>query len=199
MEKISARQRMIEAALALFHENGIHATSVDAVLERSDTGKSQFSHYFKTKEGLVHAVLEYFYGQMKAGVYSTVESIRSWDDLEYWLRSFIKWQETVEHTLSCPIGTIGHDLTREQEDLRREIRKIFNWRRQFIARFFEEEQARGAMKKDVSPAALADFCYTIIQGGLWMAKIERRRKPFENAVENALAYLHSLRIPGKKS
>ena len=185
---------MVEAAFALFHERGVHATSIDAVLERSRTGKSQFSHYFKTKEGLVLAVLQDFSTQLKTGAYDPVKSIESWEDLEVWMRSFIKWQEQIEYTLSCPIGTIGHDLSTDQKKLRCEIREMFNWRRNFIARFFKTQQDKGLMQKDMRPEALADFCYTITQGGLWMAKIERTNKPFKNAVDNALAYLRSLRL-----
>jgi len=197
--KRNTKQLMIEAAFELFHERGVHASSVDAILERSATGKSQFSHYFKNKDGLVLAVLTHFSEQMKSGAYSKVESIESWDDLETFLRSFIQWQNKVECTLSCPIGTIGHDLTKEQKELRRTIKEIFDWRRTYVADFFKEEQAMGRLKKDTSPEVLADFCYTIIQGGLWMAKIERTTKPFKNAIDTALTYLYSLRTPEKKS
>lgn len=196
---ISTKQRMIEAAFALFHERGIHGTSVDAVLARSRTGKSQFSHYFKTKEGLVQAVLEHFYEELRRGEYDPVETIRSWNDLERWMRSFYEWQQTVDCTLACPIGTIGSDLSQAQEKLRAEIRRIFAWRRAFIARFFKAQQAAGTMRKDFRPDALADFCYTITQGGLYMAKAERNIRPFEHALRIALAALHSMRIPSNRA
>ena len=35
-----ARQRMVDAALDLFHVQGVNGTSVDQVLERSGTGKA---------------------------------------------------------------------------------------------------------------------------------------------------------------
>lgn len=184
---------MVEAALALFHERGINGTSVDAVLERSGTGKSQFSHYFKTKDGLVLSVLQYFNEQMESGAYSAVPAIRSWEDLEFWMRSFITWQKKVSFSLSCPIGTIGHDLNPDQEEIRSLVRKIFVWRRDFVARFFKQEQTAGRMSKKASPKELADFCYTIIQGGLWMGKIERSSRLFESSLKHALIYLNSLR------
>lgn len=184
---------MVAAALALFHERGVNGTSVDDVLERSGTGKSQFSHYFRNKDGLVLAALEYFYAQMEAGVYSTVPAIRTWKDLEFWLRSFMAWQKKVAFTLSCPIGTIGHDLDTEQEDIRAVACKIFKWRRNFVAQFFKQEQAAGRMSKSASPKELADFCYTIIQGGLWMGRIERSPQLLQSSLKHALIYLKSLR------
>ncbi|MCA9399346.1 MAG: TetR/AcrR family transcriptional regulator [Candidatus Omnitrophica bacterium] len=48
------RERMLRTAFDLFHQKGVNATSVDEVLEKSGTGKSQFYYYFKSKEGLVH-------------------------------------------------------------------------------------------------------------------------------------------------
>ena len=196
---ISTKQRMIKAAFALFHERGVHGTSVDAVLARSRTGKGQFSHYFKTKEGLVQAVLEHFYEELRRGTYDPVAAIRSWGDLERWMRSFYEWQQTVECALACPIGTIGGDLSKAQETLRAEIRRIFDWRRAFIAGFFNAQQAAGKMRRDFPPEALADFCYTITQGGLYMAKAERDSRPFEHALNVALATLRSMRIPARKA
>ncbi len=37
------------------------ALLIDQGLSKSGTGKSQFSHYFKTKDGLAHAVLQHLH------------------------------------------------------------------------------------------------------------------------------------------
>ena len=50
------RLRIIRAAADLFHKQGARSTSPDQVIEASRTGKGQFYHYFKSKEGLVHEV-----------------------------------------------------------------------------------------------------------------------------------------------
>ena len=52
------RLRIIRAAADLFHKQGVRATSPDQILEASGTGKGQFYHYFKNKEGLIHEVLQ---------------------------------------------------------------------------------------------------------------------------------------------
>ena len=46
------KQKMIHAAMDLFHAQGVRATSPQEVMANSDTGKSQFYHYFGSKEGL---------------------------------------------------------------------------------------------------------------------------------------------------
>jgi AcrR family transcriptional regulator len=52
------RLRIIRAAADLFHKQGARATSPDEIIEASRTGKGQFYHYFKSKEGLIHEVLQ---------------------------------------------------------------------------------------------------------------------------------------------
>ena len=59
--------KMIQAAMDLFHAQGVRATSPQDVMDRTGTGKSQFYHYFGSKEGLVHETLQYFYAEMCEG------------------------------------------------------------------------------------------------------------------------------------
>jgi len=56
LTKPDTKTRMILSAFDLFHQQGVSATSVDEILEKSDTGKSQFYHYFSNKAGLERAV-----------------------------------------------------------------------------------------------------------------------------------------------
>ena len=188
----STKQKMIDCALQLFHQQGIHSTTVDQILEKTQTGKSQFYHYFKNKEGLVHAVLVAFYDRIRSG--KTVQKkVESWADLKRWFQFFIDYQKSIECARGCPIGTIGNDLTTEQELLRQDARLIFEFIKGSLADFFSRMRERGDLSANSNPQELADFCVTIMQGGLLISKIKRETTPFENSVSQALKYLNSLR------
>src|SRR5437870_3290360 len=120
----TTKTRMIRAAFDLFHKQGVHATSVDEILEASGTGKSQFYYYFKNKEELIHEVLIFFYDKMKSGV-GVKYKIESWEDLRKWFQSFIGFQKQVHSERMCPIGTIGSELSNGQQLLRQDVRLIF--------------------------------------------------------------------------
>jgi AcrR family transcriptional regulator len=190
----NTRLKMIQTAFDLFHQQGVNATSVDEILARSGTGKSQFYHYFKNKEGIVHAVLQHFYERLKSNQSPIKNEIESWEDLEHWFQFFITAQKAMKCERSCPIGTIGNDLSDSQELLRQDVRLIFDLTRHSLARFFSGAKAKGEIPATVDPDALADFCFTIMQGGLLVAKIQRESAPFENAAAHAMAYLKSLKI-----
>ena len=198
MKKIAAssaptRLRMIETALDLFHQQGIHATSVDEILKESGTGKGQFAYYFKNKEGLVHAVLQHFYEWLRSDDFLVKYDIDSIEDLEDWFQFFINSLKSMNCERSCPIATIGNDLSNDQELLRQDVRLIMEFTHSSLARSFSVLKAKGELPENVDPDTLADFCLTIMQGGMLLGKVKRESAVFENAAKHAMAYLKSLK------
>ena len=81
--------RIIRVAADLFHKQGVRATSPDEIIEASGTGKGQFYYYFKSKEGLVHAVLQNHLAAIKNDDAPANYEINSWQDLEAGFR--LRW------------------------------------------------------------------------------------------------------------
>ncbi len=57
-----SKARIVAAAAGLMYEHGVTATSVDDVLKASGAGKSQFYHYFSSREELIAEVLRHQLG-----------------------------------------------------------------------------------------------------------------------------------------
>jgi AcrR family transcriptional regulator len=188
------RLKIIQAAFELFHKKGINAASVDAILEASGTGKSQFYHYFKNKEDLLHAVVQNLYELDRDKKLPFQYDVNSWRDLEQWFAEFVNFQKSVDCARGCPMATIGYELTSEQELIRQAIHLDLEYRKNSIVKFFHGLKAKGKLKKSVDPDALGDFCYSIVQGGMILAKIRKDIAPFENSVSHAVLYLKSLQI-----
>jgi AcrR family transcriptional regulator len=193
MKQAATRDRIVRAATELFHERGVRGASVDEILKRSRAGKSQFAHYFKNKEGLVQAVLDDLEAAIRSGRVESSYALRSWEDLEGWFARYIDFQNAVDCELSCPLGTIGNDLTGDQSQLRRSVRNFFEWCTGQLARFFAERKAAGDLDPSADPDALADFCLTVMEGGMLLSKINRDTRVFESAAGQALSYIRLLR------
>ena len=52
-KRIQTRKALLEAAMSLFTERGIHATRLEDITERADLGKGAFYNYFDSKDALV--------------------------------------------------------------------------------------------------------------------------------------------------
>ena len=194
MKKFSAsdsdsRLRMVKVASDLFHKQGVRATSPDEIIEASRTGKGQFYHHFKSKEGLVHAVLELHLEAIKAGSGRIKYNINSWKDLEKWFDSHIDWQMSFGMTRGCPIGTVANELTEEDELIRQDVSLIIELIKYKVAAFFIREKAKGLLRKDADEERLADFCIATLQGAMLVGKIRRNKRPVEMTFREALQHL----------
>ena len=55
----NSRERLLETATELFAEKGYAATSVREIVERAGVSKPVLYYYFKSKEGLFYAILDW--------------------------------------------------------------------------------------------------------------------------------------------
>ncbi|GJL85984.1 MAG: TetR family transcriptional regulator [Micavibrio sp.] len=188
-----AREKILFAAFDLFHEKGIQATSVDDILKHSGTGKSQFYHYFKSKEGIVHSLLQQMHQRLKTD--TTINpDIESWSDLERWLRTPGEMQESCSCQRGCPIGTIAANLAPKDELIRQDIQLIFETMKIKPKVFFATQKAQRKLRKETDPDSLATFCVSLIQGTALLSKVERSTTPFNSGIDHALIYLKSFKI-----
>jgi len=191
-----ARQRIIAAAADLFHQQGVRATSPDQILEKSGTGKGQFYHYFKNKERLVHEVLQSHLDAIRDGTAPLNYEIEAWQDLEEWFHSQIALQRSFKMSRGCPFGTIGNELTDNDELVRQDLALIWEVVKNKIATFFCKEKAKGRLIQEADAESMADFCIAVIQGAMLMGKVKRNSQPVETTVREALAHLkHYLAAP----
>jgi AcrR family transcriptional regulator len=182
---------MIRAAADLFHKQGVRATSPDQILEASGTGKGQFYHYFKNKEGLIHEVLQNHLNAIREGTAPLNYEIRSWEDLENWFRGQLELQRKLKMSRGCPFGTIGNEITENDELVRQDLSLIFEVVRNKLASFFIREKAKGRIVEHLNEQSMADFCIAVIQGALLLGRVHRDSQPVESTIQQALAFMKS--------
>jgi len=185
------RLRIIRTAADLFHKQGARATSPDEIIERSGTGKGQFYHYFRSKEGLIHEVLQTYLDEIKTGASRVNYEINSWRDLENWFKAQVDLQKNYEMTRGCPFGTLGNEVTENDELIRQDLSLIFEVIKNRLAAFFVKERAIGRLAKRADAERMAEFCIATIQGAMLMGKIRRNSQTVETTVQEALAHLRS--------
>jgi TetR/AcrR family transcriptional regulator, transcriptional repressor for nem operon len=185
------RLRIIRTAADLFHKQVARATSPDEIIEASRTGKGQFYHYFRSKEGLIHEVLQTYLDEIKAGISRVNYEINSWKDLQKWFAAQVELQKDYEMTRGCPFGTLGNEVTDNDELVRQDLSLIFEVVKNKLAAFFVREKAKGRLAKQADPERIADFCIASMQGATLMGKVKRSSQTVEATVQEALAHLKS--------
>ena len=183
------RTLIIRTAADLFHKQGVGATSPDEIIEASKTGKGQFYHYFKSKEGLIHEVLQGHLNAIKTGTAPVNYDISSWQDLENWFLSQLELQKSFGMKRGCPFGTIGNEVTEGDELIRQDLSLIFEVMKSKLTAFFIREKATSRLSKHAKEDRLADFCIAAVQGAMLMGKIQRSSQVVEASIREALSHL----------
>jgi len=186
---IETKRRIIDAAADLFHKQGVHLTSPDQIMEASGTGKGQFYHYFKNKEGLVHEVLLTHLEMIKTGQSPVSYDVNSWEELRDCLLIHIELQKRFDMTRGCPIGTVGNEVTERDELIRQDVNLIFQVIKNKLASFFIREKAKGNLREDADEERLADFCLATLQGAMMIGKVQRSPQPVETTIRETLKHI----------
>lgn len=63
-ELVDKRLRIQDAAIALFHEQGVEATSVNEIVKRANVAKGTFYIYYKDKKELISQILTIQHGTL---------------------------------------------------------------------------------------------------------------------------------------
>jgi len=163
--KSGKRERLIESARTLIHEQGVHRTTLAEVAERGDVPLGNVYYYFKSKDELVRAVLEGY--QEQAG--ALIEAFERHRSPQARLKALVRnWadmrDEIVRH--GCPMGTLCAELDKlgggADQDAAAVMAHIIDW---------AEEQFRQLGRRDARDLAVALFAG--IQGAALLANTFR--------------------------
>lgn len=189
----AARARIVESAARLMHMNGVAATSVDDVLADAGAGKSQFYHYFRSKDELIRAVLDFQAEKGEAEQVTMFADSGGWDGIRRWLDAVVEGQRSSGFAGGCPVGSMAAEMAERDPDLRRRLRVVLARKQELLARQLEDLQRRGDLASGVRPEQLALSTVASLQGGLLMASVLKDRSVLEDVVEQAWDRLVSFR------
>ena len=112
-KKQASREKIIEAAKQLFHQQGYHSTTFSQLAELTSISKGNFYHHFKTKQQLLIAVVDSLVEESIEKIKLLEENVsepkqrlvvfcqQTWEDREQLIR------------YGCPIATLNVELVKK--------------------------------------------------------------------------------------
>jgi AcrR family transcriptional regulator len=160
-ERPGKRERLVTSAADLLHRQGVQATTLAQIAQAADVPPGNVYYYFKTRDELVHAVIESQVQAVRALLASlearATPTARLKGVAESWTRN---GPMVVEH--GCPLGGLSYELNKHggplSDDAARPLRELLEW----VERQFRELGQRNAR-------ALAITFLGAIQGAALLA------------------------------
>src|SRR5260370_18153856 len=147
---------------------------------------------------MVHEVLQSYLREIETGGATIQYEINSWKGVEKWFLAQVELQKSYEMTRGCAFGTVGNEVTENDELIRQDLNLIFEVMKSKIAAFFLKEKGKGRLAKQADAEKMADFCIATIQGAMLMGKIKRSGRTVESTSQEALTHLQRYVVSGTK-
>lgn len=192
LARSSTRNRLVETAARLFHEQGFHATGVAAILREAGVNSGSLYYFFDSKEALLEAVLEDYAQRLERELIAPIEAetsaplARVCALLDVYRRSLLM----TGFAYGCPIGNLALEVGAEEGAVTQKIEQNFAAWRAALRRWLEQWSRETCANADLE--ALSGFVLTVMEGGVMQARIAKSIAPFDDAVGQLKRYLRLL-------
>lgn len=145
------RERIIRAALRLFSERGVAATTVEDITNEADVGKGTFFNYFPSKEDILAHLCQLQMGKIREFVSRSLDSPMPMERVLYELALIL-----VEEFGNSP--ALAQNILAalfSSQSARQRMGSDIVEDREVLAKLMAARQDRGEIRDDLSPMELA--------------------------------------------
>ncbi|HEV2690159.1 MAG TPA: TetR/AcrR family transcriptional regulator [Bryobacteraceae bacterium] len=195
----STRERLIQAAVALFWEKGYANTSMSDLLAHAGVNSGSFYHFFNSKEELLLAMLDRYLAMLHPMLLDPAwEGVN--DPIERVFALLSRYRELIvqtECTYGCPIGRLALEISPEQRDVHKLLARNFDGWSAAVRDCLDAAADR--IPLDVDRDRLSKFVLTVMEGGVMLSRSHRSVAPFDDAVAELRAYFNRLLADAPRS
>ncbi|HEY9050185.1 MAG TPA: TetR/AcrR family transcriptional regulator [Gammaproteobacteria bacterium] len=180
-----SRERIVEAANRLFYIKGYNQTSFAAVADEVGISKGNLHYHFRSKDDLLDAIISFRINFIK-------QNLANWDE-EYpdgkaRLKRFVQMLLNEEADLvryGCPLGSLNMELGKDQRDLQKRSREMFDLFQQWLEKAFKQMG-----RKDSK--SLSTHLLTMAQGAALMTYVYSDRDLLKAECKNMFEWIETL-------
>lgn len=184
----ATKQRILKAANQLFYVHGYNATGLDAIINQAGITKGNFYYYFKSKEILATAVLEWHFEQITKETQDLLQAknltplstlFAILDAIE--ARQFSQYGEGA--VCGCFVGNFTLEMSTDSEQVRAKVNSIFKRYLENFSNLLEQAKTTGEIPKSINPDEEASMILSLVEGALLLDKANQRPKAITQAIK----------------
>jgi AcrR family transcriptional regulator len=189
------RDRILEAAFQAVYEQGLSATSLDAVLARTGVTKGALYHHFDGKQALGCALVDEVLAARvrKAWVAPLAGATDPVGTLQRLVRAQGRQPSDQVLRYGCPLNNLAQEISALDEALRGRVEAILRDWVEAVRGALRAGQSAGTVRPSVEPRRAATFIVGAIEGALSLGKASRDARVLRAALEELVGYLETLR------
>lgn len=188
------KRRLLEAAVQLMLKQGFTATTVDQVCAEAGLTKGSFFHYFKTKDEIGQAAVEFFTCGQQAMLANAPFHLLP-DPLERFhglLDFFAAFTRNPDFPKACLAGNLSQELAPTHNEIRCCCASNFNGWIGTVAGMLRQAKTAHQPVVDFDPESVAAMALSLLQGSILLAKAMQDVGIILKNIEHCRAYVDGL-------
>lgn len=188
------RERILHAAMELFHEKGYTAAGMSEILARAEANSGSFYYYFDSKEDLLVAVLVRYEQMLQPALLAPAwKGVR--DPMERVFALLALYRRLLVGSrcaYGCPIGRLALEVDAAQTAIHRRVAANFTGWKAAVERCLRDAQRAGQLPASADAAQLASLVLSVMEGGVMQARSYGSVRPFDESVTALRRYFQAL-------
>ncbi len=191
MARVDTRKLLIDVGTRVIGNQGFNPTGLNTLLQTAGVPKGSFYHYFASKEDFGLAIIDDTaskYAELVAD-YLQDERFTPLTRIRNYLQSGVERIRDGQCKRGCLIGTLGQELSTQNETFRARLDGVFEgWKQQF-AICLQAAKISGELSADADVMQLAEFLLSGWQGAILRAKMQQTVAPLEAFISLIFLYV----------
>jgi TetR/AcrR family transcriptional repressor of nem operon len=188
------RHEILNAAFDEIYANGFHASSLDAILERTELTKGALFHQFASKLDLGYAVVDEIIVPMTRARWIT--PLETFDDPLAGIMRLVERNigdaPQAELDRGCPLGNLIQEMSNSDAEFRRRLRRCVETWIEGIAEHVERGRRTGYVRRSVKPRAVGEYVVVTLEGVFAVVKGLRDKSVVPTSVSSMRTFLAAL-------
>jgi len=174
----STEEKLLKAAITIFHEFGYNGTSVQDIVSAARVPKGSFYNYFKSKEALAIAASDVFYP--RALEFLELENSSSpLRRLRKYLRRTLTEMQRYGYVRGCLVGNFASEITNATPALKKRVAELLDEATRRIAVVVSQAQEAGEIDSGIPTMDLSRFILNSFYGAIFRSKTDRTERPMK--------------------
>jgi TetR/AcrR family transcriptional repressor of nem operon len=188
-----AKERLMEAVRELIWTGSYGSTTIDQICDKAGVKKGSFYYFFDSKADLAVTALDAEWETRRPELDSLfsptippLERLRKYCEYGYRFQAEIKAK--CGCVLGCPLFTLGAEVSTQEDQLRRKIQAVLDYKRKYLESAIRDAHAAGLIHAP-DAAAKARMLFAYYEGLLTEARIQNSLEVLREAIPGTFELL----------
>ncbi len=184
------KQRIIIDLKQALVGNGLENTTIECILEKAQVNRIQFDTFFKTKEELMYAIIDFesekLFGKLEKLFSNPSNPLAA-------LNNFFDWKLQYFDTNGSMIARLGTEMVENEIYFKKKIKKIYGDYMAYIVSLLEDAVKKGQLFESTPVRELANFIVYSLEGGNMSITLTDNKDQFKAVIAMIKRVIRSYR------